>query len=120
MAMSITVADNADVDPYEGELIDATWTDTHRDEVGLQAEAFLCNLVEYDIVTNWATLGAVTKIIFTEYVARTIAIQGILFNTAAYVNGLEETENMITISQNKLDKIEEMLAKQTVQDFLGV
>jgi len=119
MAMNITLADNADVEPYEGKNIDATWTDTHRDEVGLQAEAYLCVLLKYDIVTNWASLNAIYKVILTEYVARTIAIQGILFNTGGY-NGPVEIEDMISISFDKLQKIQKILDKSDIQDFLGV
>lgn len=118
MAMSITMADNADVDPYEGELVDATWTDTHRDEVGLQAESYLNNLLDYDLVTNWATLVANMKIILTEFVARMIAVQGIAFNMAGYTSRVE-AEDMINISIWRMRQIEKILLLTGARKRLG-
>lgn len=118
MAMSITMADNADVDPYEGENIDATWTDTHRDEVGLQAEAYVCNLLDYDFVANWATANAQMKIILTEFVARTIAVQGIAFNMDAYTSRVE-AEDMININMWKIKQIERILLLVGARKRLG-
>uniref|UniRef100_A0A6H1ZVE2 Uncharacterized protein n=1 Tax=viral metagenome TaxID=1070528 RepID=A0A6H1ZVE2_9ZZZZ len=113
------MADNADVNPYEGENIDTTWTDTHRDEVGLQAEAYLCVLLKYDAVTNWASLNAIYKIILTEYVARSVAMAGILFNMENYTTRFE-AEDMVTVHANRLETIEILLNNADVQDFLGV
>jgi len=118
MAMSITLADNADVDPYEGENIDASWADTHRDEVGKQAEAYLCVLVKYDVVTNWASLNAIYKVMFTEYVARSIAITGIAWDMSNFTDRVE-AENMININWARLRIIEKLLAKADIQDFQG-
>jgi hypothetical protein len=119
MAMSITLADNADVTPYEGENIDANWTDSMRDEVGKQAEAYLCVLLKYDVVTNWASLPAVKKIILTEYVARTIAVAGIAYNMAGYTSRIE-AEDLINIHLYRINEIKEILERASVKDFLGI
>lgn len=110
---NLTMADLADISPYEGELIDATWTDTEREEVGLQAEAFVCCLLRYDAVTNWAAIGAIEKRIMTEYVARSIAIAGIAFNMAGYTSRIE-AENMLNINIWRLRAIEKLLEQNTL------
>ncbi len=118
MATNLTMADNADITPYEGENIDATWTDTERDEVGLQAEAYVSGLLDYDAVTNWANLSANLKIILTEFVARTIAVQGIAFNMAGYTSRVE-AEDMINLSLWKIRRIEKFLMEPGALKILG-
>jgi len=111
MVMSITMADNADVTPYEGENIDATWSDLMRDEVGKQMEAYLVVTMKYDVLANWATLDATKKIIMTEYVARQIAVQGILYNMAGYTSRLE-AEDMVNVSLFRIRQLEKIVGDQ--------
>ena len=117
MAMDITMADNADVVPYEGSNIAVGWTDTERDEVGLQAEAEVCAIVRYDAVTNWAILGAIEKVLMTKYVAMSIAVQGIAFDMSVYTSRIEG-ENMINILLFNLRKVEKLLQDQKVLTFI--
>ena len=59
----------------------ATWGATSEWEGWLEeAEAYLCALVKYDLVTNWASLNAVYKLLFTEYVSSYCAVQLIKYN----------------------------------------
>ncbi len=85
-----------------------------------QAEAFLCNLVEYDLITNWASLNVVYKLMFVEYVERSAAIECIFYGTAGYSNGLIEAEDLITVHLYRIQRIETLLKDADVQDFLGV
>lgn len=114
---NLTMADLADISPYEGENVDTTWTDTEREEVGLQAEAFVCCLVRYDAVTNWATIGAIEKKLMTEYVARSIAVSGIAFNMAGFTSRIE-AENMLNINIWRLRTIEKLLVDQKTLTFI--
>jgi len=118
MALTLTMADLADITPYEGELIDATWTDTERDEVGLQSQAYLCILLKYDAVTNWETMNAIYKILLTEYVARSVAMAGIMFNMLPFSRPV--AQDMINVHAWRLMIIEEILNKSDTQDFMGV
>ena len=118
------LADTTDVDGFMGEGIDTGFTETMEDLVGVYTEAYLCNLVKYDIVTNWLTLNAIYKLIFSEYACRTIAVEAIKFNMRgegdAGFGSRIEAENMINIHLYRLNLIEEMLKNADVQDFQGV
>jgi len=121
MALTLTMADLADITPYEGENLSASWTDTERDEVGLQAQAYLCVLLKYDAVTNWATMNAVYKIILTEYVARSVAMAGIAFNLStvgATFSSLIEPEDMIQLHIYRLENIEKLIRESDKNDFI--
>lgn len=114
------IADQADPLPFCGELVDATFTiGTMGDLIGTYTEAFLCNLVEYDIVTNWATLNAVYKLMFSEYACRAIAVEAIKYNMAGFSSRIE-AEDMINVHLKKMDEIKKLLEKASVQDFMGV
>ena len=123
MALTLVMADINDITPYEGEDISATWDDTLRDEVGLQAQAYVCFLLKYDAVTNWATMNAVYKILLTEYVARSVAMAGIAFNMSAVgvtFSSLIEPEDMIQLHIYRIEQIEKLLKDSDIHQFLGV
>lgn len=122
MTLTLVMADLTDITPYEGEALSAGWTDTERDEVGLQAQAYLCNLLKYDAVTNWNSLDSVAKIILTEYVARSVAMAGIAFNMATVgvtFSSLIEPEDMIQLHIYRIEQIEKLLDKSDILQFLG-
>ncbi len=115
------IADQADPLMYMGADVDAGFTvATMGDLVGVYTEAYLCNLVKYDIVTNWAALNAIFKLMFSEYACRAIAIAGIQYTSAGYTNGLEESEDMIAIHTNRMEAIEKLLGDSSVRDFLAL
>ena len=114
------IADVTDPLPFCGELVDATFTiATMGDLVGTYTEAFLCALVEYDIVTNWATINTIYKKIFSEYACRAIAVEAIKYNMAGYTSRIE-AEDMINIHVWRMTAIENLLKNQSVQTFCGV
>ena len=114
------IADQADPLPFMGENVDATFTvATMGDLVGVYTEAYLCALVEYDIVTNWATLNAIYKLMFSEYACRAIAIEAIKYNMSGFTSRIE-AEDMINIHVFRMNEIKEILKDTSVQDFLAV
>ena len=118
------VADTTDVDGFMGADVDAGFTTTMEDLVGVYTEAYLCNLIKYDAVTNWASLNAIYKLMLSEYVARSIAIAGIAYEMAGYATEEDDArinaEDLMTINLMRLEKIEELLSKADIQDFQGV
>jgi len=113
------IEDTTDVAGFMGANVDAGFTTTMQDLVGVYTEAFLCTLVKYDIVTNWATLNAIYKLIFSEYACRAIAIEAIKYDMSPYTTRIE-AEDMITIHWARLQEIQKILEKADIQDFLSV
>jgi len=116
MAGTITTSGSALV--RAGANVYATFT-TEIDQFIEAAEAFLCNLVKYDIVTNWDKLDAVYKLLFTEYAERMAAIDAITYQMAGYTKRAE-AEDMINVHWARMKVIEELLKNSSVQDFQGV
>lgn len=116
MAMSITTAGNADVDPLCGANAAVGYDDTAKDSAGKMAEAYVCNLVRYDVVTNWATIGAIEKVLITDFVARFIAIQCIAYDMSGFTSRIE-AEDMINIHAWRLAMDELLLKDQKTLTF---
>ena len=114
------LADTADVSGFMGAGVDAAFTVTMQDLVGVYTEAYLCNLIKYDAVTNWGSLNAIYKLMFSEYVARTIAIEGIKYNMESTFTSRVEAEDMINIHVLRIEKIQKLLEDSSTQDFIGV
>jgi len=113
------IADTTDVAGFMGKNVDASFTVTMQDLVGVYTEAFLCNLVKYDIVTNWGTLNAIYKLMFSEYACRAIAIEAIKYEPAGY-NDLIEAEDLMTYHIYRMQQIEFILSKEGIQDFMQI
>ena len=118
------IADTTDVDGFMGEGIDTGFTETMEDLVGVYTEAFLSNLVKYDIVGNWLSLNAVYKLMFSEYACRAIAVEAIKYNMRGEGNSgfgsLQEAEDMLNIHIWRMNSIQRVLEMDGVQDFMGV
>ncbi len=114
------LADTTDVDGFLGTGVAVGFTvATMGDLVGVYTEAFLCNLTKYDLVTNWGSLNAVYKLMFSEYVARAIALEGIKYDTTGY-DSLQEAEDLMNIHTWRMTEIVRILQEDGVQDFMGV
>jgi len=107
------VADDADLVGFVGANVAAGWTVAMADDVGVQAEAFICNLIRYDAVTNWALIGAIEKLMMTELVLRTIAVAAISYDMAAYTSRIE-AENMVNLHLYRINEITKLLSDQKV------
>lgn len=124
MAATSVLSTDAEMLAMAGELVDATgFTDANKTAWGIQAEAFLCMLTNYDLVTNVSTLEANFKAILSEYVARYVACSAIAYNMAtvgAVFTSLIEPEDMIQLHIHRMEKIEELLKVEESLTSLGV
>ena len=118
MVYTGTIVTSAEMIFMAGENVDATGSvEANWNYLAYYAETYLSTLVKYDIVTNWATLTANYKRLFTEWAARYAGIQLISFNMRGYT-ALSEAVYMINIHWARMQAIEELLTQDT-QNFLG-
>ncbi len=113
------LADTSDVAGFMGLNVAGGFTETMQDLVGVYTEAFLVNLIKFDAVTNWLTMNAIYKLMLSEYVARSIAMAGIMFDPNAFTDGIE-AENMVTVHWSRMLQIQELLENADVQAFMGI
>jgi len=121
MAYTGTIVTAAEMTFMAGEFVDATGNvEANQNYLAYYAEAYLCNLLKYDIVTNWASLNANKKRILTEYAARFAAITLIGYNMALWISGSSriEAEDLINIHWARCEDIKELLSKQDYRDYL--
>ena len=120
MAYTGTIVTAAEMQFMAGENVDANGdVEANHNYLAYYAEAYLSNLVKYDIVTNWASLTANYKRLFTEWAARYGGSQLILYNMEGYTSR-QEAEDMVAVHLYVMDKIEALLKEISVQDFQGV
>lgn len=119
MAYSRTTITEAELAFYYGAGVDAGVTADASDFFVKNGEAYLTALLEYQIVTNWATMTAIYKELLKEYIGRLAAVSAISYNMAAYTTPIE-AENMLVIHWARLLAIEKLLKDASVQDFMGV
>ena len=123
VATSVLSSDD-EMNAMAGELVDTTgWTDPNKTAWGQQAEAYLCMITNFDLVDNFATLGANFLMILSEYVARYTAMSGIMFNMAtvgAVFSSLIEPEDMAQVHIHRMEKIEQLLKDTESLTNLGV
>ncbi len=116
---TVMLADTTDVTGFMGKNVDVGFTETMQDLVGVYTEAYLCNITKFDAVTNWETMNPVYKLMFSEYVARSIAIEAIKWDINSYTDRIEG-EDMIEVHVFNLKKIQKILEDASIQDFMGV
>jgi len=120
MAYTGTIVTEAEITFMAGEKVDATGNvEANHNYLAFYAEAYLSALVKYDIVTNWATLNAKYKPLFTEWAARSAAVVLIGYNMEAYGDRIQ-AEDLINIHLRRMDEIKEMLENEDKQAFIGV
>lgn len=117
MAMSITTADNSDVDPLCGANVAVGFNDTMKDSSGLMAEAYLTNVMRSDIVANWATVTTNARVIITEYVSRFIAVNAILYDMSVFTSRIEG-EDMINVHVYRMRQCEKLLKDQKTVTYI--
>ena len=118
MAYTRTTITEAELAFFYGANVDVGVTADASEFFVENAEAYLISLTKYDIVTNWGSLNAIYKLLFTEYIGRLAAVSAIAYNMAGYTDGIEG-ENMIKIHWQRMIDIENKLKDASVQDFLG-
>jgi hypothetical protein len=121
MVVTSVLSTDAEMIAMAGELVDVTgFTEANKTAWGIQAEAFLCMLTNYDLVTNVGTLGAKFKAILSEYVARYVACSAIAYNMSGFSLGLIEAEDMIQFHVYRMEAIEKILNNGESLPKLGV
>lgn len=120
MVYTGTIVTSAEMVFMAGENVDATGSvEANWNYLAYYAEAYLSALVKYDIVTNWATMTANYKRLFTEYAARYAAIQLIAYNMTGYTLS-RMAENLVNIHWARLQEIKSLLDNSDIQDFMAV
>jgi hypothetical protein len=120
MAYTGTIVAEAEMTFMAGEMVDATGNiEANHNYLAFYAEAYLSALVKYDIVTNWATLSAKYKPLFTEWAARFAAISLIGYNMNGYASSVQ-AEDMINVHWARCQQIQAILEQESIKDFLGV
>ena len=118
MVATSIMSTDAEMNAMAGELVDVTgWTDANKTAWGLQAENYLNVLCNFNFSDNFASLNIDVKYILSEYVARTVGMNGIAYNMAGYTSRVE-AEDMINIHVYRMEKIEELLQKKDKTDYM--
>lgn len=114
-----TMINAGDAAGFMGAGVNAAFTITMQDLVGTYTEAFLCNLTKFDAVTNWGSINAIYRLMFSEYVARSIAVEAIKYDMNSYTSRVE-AEDLVNIHIRAMEEILKLLNDASVQDFMGV
>ena len=119
MAATSILSTDDEMNAMAGELVDTTgWTDANKTAWGLQAEAYLASISQYDWSTNVATILGVAAEMLSEYVARYVAMQAIAFNMAGFTSRIE-AEDMINIHIFRMLAIEKIVSDPSFVDFVS-
>ena len=116
---TVMVADAVDVTGFMGANINAAYSLTMQDLQGVYSQAYICNMIKFDAVTNWATMNVTYKLLLSEYVARSIALTGVMYDPNSFTDGIE-AENMVKVHWQRMLDIEALLKLADIQDFQGV
>ncbi len=119
--MAVTMVTVAEAQTKAGAGINAIMLANAGSEVDgfiEEAEAYLCNLTKFDLITNWGTLNAVYKLSFSEYCARSAAVEIILYDVSGY--GTIESEDIMNVHLYRMEAIKKALEELGIQDFMAV
>jgi len=120
MAYNGTLITEAELAFYEGANVAAGGkTEAAHNMSVLHAEAFLVDLLKYDVVANFGTLNTTSKLMLSEYVGRASAITAIMYDLSGFTTRIE-AEDMINIHIFRMNEIVRILEQDGVQDFMEV
>lgn len=124
MAYTGTIVTSAEMIFMAGENINTTGSvEANWNYLAYYAEAYLSTLVKYDIVTNWATMKANYKRLFTDWAARYSAVALIQYNMLGDGGNTKSrisSEDQINIHVYQMKRIEKLLLTAGTQDFIEV
>ena len=85
------------------------------------AAAYLSMILPYDILTNWATLTTVEKVMISEWAARFAGTQIMAYSFLGAADAITriEAENRISIHIYRMEKIEDILLQVGAKKLLG-
>ncbi len=120
--MAFTIVTVAEMQFMAGENVDATGDVTANHQfLHDYAVGYLSSMVKSDILTNWGTLTANYKFLFTEWAARFAGMTLIAYNMVAWdtATSIIEAEDLIQTHIYRMEQIEKLLKTASIQDFQG-
>ena len=118
MVATSILSTDAEMLAMAGENVNTTgFTDANKTAWGLQAEAYLAALSQYDWSTNVATIDATTAKMLSEYVARYVALNGISYNLNDFTTRVE-AEDMINLHIWRMLQIEKIVINQDYVNYV--
>ncbi len=121
--MAFTIVTEAEMQFMAGENVDATGDVTANHQfLHDYAAGYLSSLVKYDLITNWSSLTANIKFLFTEWAARFAGMSLIAYNMVTWDTNTSiiEAEDLIQTHIYRIEQIEKLLKDSSVQNFQGV
>jgi len=123
MAYTGTIVAEAEMTFLAGEFVDATGNaEANHNYLAYYAEAYLCSILNYDIVANWAALDATKKRILTEYAGRYAAMTLIAYNMALWISGSSriEAEDLINLHYARCQELDKLFKTADFKNWLGI
>ena len=125
MAFAANIVTVAEMQLFAGANVGASDTDANHTLLQDYAEAYLSNLLKYNLdAAGWAALDATKKVLISEWAGRFAGNAMISNNMSGYTDGIE-AENMIKINWQRMLDIEKLLndgsiKENSTRDYLGV
>jgi len=117
MAWNGTIATEDEVDFMAGANVSASITQAQKNDLIAQAESYLCCLMRYNVVDNYATIDADVKRILSEYGARYCAVAMIAYDMSGFTSRIEG-EDMLNIHLYRMRVLEHMLIDQKTSTYM--
>ena len=120
--MAFTIVTVAEMQFMAGENVDSTGDVTANHQfLHDYAVAYLSMLIQYDILTNWATLTANYKFLLTEWAARHAGMTLIAYNMITWSTNTSiiEAEDLIQTHIYRMEQIEKLLKMTGARKILG-
>jgi len=119
MTYSGTICTEAEIAAMAGENVAAAGnTEANHNDLVAQAESYLCCLMRYNVVNNYAGLNGDVKRILSEYGARYAAVALISYDMSGFTSRIE-AEDMINIHLFRMNLIEKLLIDQKTVTYMG-
>ena len=124
MVYSANIVTVAEMQLFAGVNVGTADTDANHILLQDYAEAYLSNLLKYDLdAAGFTALDATKKILISEWAARFAGNELIANDMSGYTDGIE-AENMIKINWQRMLDIEKLIndgtiAENSTRDYLG-
>ena len=120
MAFSGTLTTEAECNAMVGAEVDTTiWTEANKNAWVAQAEAYLCGICKYDLVTNYASLTSYVKGLLSEYCERYAGLCGRAYNLE-FSSDTDRLigEDIINVHIWRMKEIAEILKDSDYREFI--
>lgn len=118
MAYTGVIVTEAEIALMAGENVDATGnTEANHNILAAQAESYLSNLIQYNVIDNYASLNEDLKRMLSEWAARYAGATLIAYNMAGFTDRIE-AEDMINFHWARMKAIEKLLLDKKIVDYI--